>query len=65
MGVLLLKLELLSETEKIDTTEFYNGKAPEFSKIELLKMTVLLRMIRTIVLSETNFKAYVTRTMPG
>ncbi|XP_014560370.1 hypothetical protein COCVIDRAFT_89663 [Bipolaris victoriae FI3] len=42
MGVLLLKLELLSETEKIDTTEFYN---------------VLLRMIRTIVLSETNFKA--------
>ncbi|EUC48226.1 hypothetical protein COCMIDRAFT_87783 [Bipolaris oryzae ATCC 44560] len=41
MGVLLLKLELLSETEKIDTIEFYN---------------VLLRMIRTIVLSETNFK---------
>ncbi|KAJ5063293.1 meiosis protein SPO22/ZIP4 like-domain-containing protein [Bipolaris maydis] len=41
MGVLLLRLELLSETEKFDTTEFYN---------------VLLRMIRTIVLNETNFK---------
>jgi hypothetical protein len=26
MIVLLLKIELLSEAERIDTTEFYNGK---------------------------------------
>lgn len=33
MGVLLLKLELLSETEKIDTPEFYNGEALGFFRI--------------------------------
>lgn len=32
MVVSLLKLELLSEAETIDTTEFYNGKALEFCR---------------------------------
>ncbi|KAF1852174.1 SPO22-domain-containing protein [Cucurbitaria berberidis CBS 394.84] len=41
MVVSLLKIELLSDAETIDTTEFYN---------------VLLRMIRTVVLNDTNFK---------
>ncbi|KAI5375420.1 hypothetical protein J4E82_005842 [Alternaria postmessia] len=41
MMVSLLKIELLSEAQTFDTTEFYN---------------VLLRMIRTVVLNDTNFK---------
>ena len=41
MIVSLLKIELLSEAQTFDTTEFYN---------------VLLRMIRTVVLNDTNFK---------
>ncbi|KAL6711348.1 sporulation-specific protein 22 [Coniothyrium glycines] len=41
MIVLLLKIELLSEAETMDTPEFYN---------------VLLRMIRTVVLNDANFK---------
>ena len=41
MIVSLLKIELLSEAQSIDTAEFYN---------------VLLRMIRTVVLNDTNFK---------
>ncbi|KAF2848838.1 SPO22-domain-containing protein [Plenodomus tracheiphilus IPT5] len=45
MVVLLLKIELLTVAETLDTTEFYN---------------VLLRMIRTVVLNDTNFKTAVT-----
>jgi hypothetical protein len=41
MIVSLLKIELLSEAQTIDTNEFYN---------------ILLRMIRTVVLNDTNFK---------
>ncbi|KAF1835983.1 SPO22-domain-containing protein [Decorospora gaudefroyi] len=45
MIVSLLKIELLSDAKTIDTTEFYNGKR-----------IVLLRMIRIVVLNDTNFK---------
>ncbi|KAF1940662.1 SPO22-domain-containing protein [Clathrospora elynae] len=41
MAVSLLKIELLSEAESFDTAEFYN---------------VLLRMINTVLLNDTNFK---------
>ncbi|KAI4712219.1 hypothetical protein J4E89_002485 [Alternaria sp. Ai002NY15] len=56
MIVSLLKIELLSEAETMDTSEFYNGKLLESSHRHMLTSLVLLRMIRTIVLNDTNFK---------
>jgi hypothetical protein len=51
MVVSLLKIDMLSASETIDSNEFYNVII-ELSLINL----VLLRMIRTIVLNDTNFK---------
>ena len=58
MAFLLLKLELLAEAEKMDSAEFYNGKTFGCFRVQSLTTSVLLRMIRTIVLNETNFKTY-------
>lgn len=58
MAFLLLKLELLAEAEKMNSAEFYNGKAFGCVGIHSLTTQVLLHMIRTIVLNETNFKTY-------
>lgn len=58
MIVSLLKIELLSEAEIMDTSEFYNGKLLESVRHHALTPLVLLRMIRTIVLNDTNFKTY-------
>ncbi|KAI4944815.1 hypothetical protein J4E91_008503 [Alternaria rosae] len=60
MIVSLLKIELLSEAETMDTSEFYNGKLLESGLHHTLIPSVLLRMIRTIVLNDTNFKTNVT-----
>jgi hypothetical protein len=56
MVVSLLKIELLSASETIDSSEFYNGGYASFSTELRLMTLVLLRMIRTIVLNDTNFK---------
>lgn len=58
MAFLLLKLELLAEAKKLDGSEFYNGKMFGYFIVRSLTTSVLLRMIRTIVLNETNFKTY-------
>jgi hypothetical protein len=56
MVVSLLKIELLSTSETIDSSEFYNGEYAAVSADVGLINLVLLRMIRTIVLNDTNFK---------
>ncbi|KAI4675119.1 uncharacterized protein J4E88_008023 [Alternaria novae-zelandiae] len=56
MIVSLLKIELLSEAETMDTSEFYNGELLRPIRHHALIPIVLLRMIRTIVLNDTNFK---------
>lgn len=53
--VSLLRLELLSAGEHIDEAEYYRGQFSAILRLKLIK-TVLSRMIRTIVLNETNFK---------
>jgi len=58
MIVSLLKIELLSEAETMDTSEFYNGELLKPVRHHALIPLVLLRMIRTIVLNDTNFKTY-------
>jgi hypothetical protein len=58
MVVSLVKIELLSEADTMDTSEFYNGKPRQPSWYRRLILLVLLRMIRTIVLNDTNFKTY-------
>lgn len=59
MAFLLLKLELLAEAEKMDSTEFYNGNTFAYFEVQSLTILVLLRMIRIVVFNETNFKTYV------
>jgi hypothetical protein len=57
MLVSLLKIELLSASEAFDSGEFYNGthRYSHFAHSQLIVL-VLLRMIRTIVLNDTNFR---------
>ena len=64
MIVSLLKIELLSEAETMDTSEFYNGELLEPVRHHALIPLVLLRMIRTIVLNDTNFKTYAPYPLP-
>jgi hypothetical protein len=56
MVVSLLKIELLTESDPIDTNEFYNGKHSNRSESMVLTLPVLLRMVRTVVLNDANFK---------
>ena len=56
MVFLLLKLELLAEAERIDSVELYNGKTFRCFEAQPLTIAVLLRIIRTSVLNESNFK---------
>lgn len=58
MVFLLLKLELLTDAERVDVAELYNGKTCKFLGAQPLTTAVLLRMIRIIVLNETNFRTY-------
>jgi hypothetical protein len=57
--VSLLKIELLSTADHIDGNEYYNGKLLSALVVFLLIGQVLARMIRTIVLNDTNFKMIV------
>jgi hypothetical protein len=54
--VSLLKIELLSTAESLDSGEFYSGKDVASCAASQLIILVLLKMVRTIVLNDTNFK---------
>lgn len=57
--VSLLKIELLSSADHINESEYYNGELlSDFTRL-LLTSQVLARMIRTIVLNDTNFKTII------
>jgi hypothetical protein len=59
MVVSLLKIELLSAAETFDSSEFYQGELGSPVPVQHLTRSVLLRMIRTIVLNDTNFKTII------
>ncbi|KAL5114846.1 sporulation-specific protein 22 [Pleosporales sp. CAS-2024a] len=57
MLVSLLKIELLSLSDVFDSGEFYNGRSSERFILSMkLTCPVLLRMVRTVVLNDTNFR---------
>lgn len=57
--VSLLKIELLSKAKHVDEAEYYQGMCHRQAACVILIDTVLARMIRTIVLNDTNFKTII------